>query len=98
VSDSPGSTGTTVISTSRLRLRAYLPADVDERAAMFADKQTMRYYPRPSPGTRRSPGSTGTFAPMSGTSSVSGSSSSRAPGSSSASAAWSFRRWTEPVR
>jgi RimJ/RimL family protein N-acetyltransferase len=46
VSDSPGSTGTTLISTSRLRLRAYLPADVDERAAMFADKQTMRYYPR----------------------------------------------------
>ena len=46
MSDSPGSTGTTLISTSRLRLRAYLPADVDERAAMFADKQTMRYYPR----------------------------------------------------
>jgi RimJ/RimL family protein N-acetyltransferase len=46
VSDSPGSTGRTVISTSRLRLREYLPADVDERAAMFADKQTMRYYPR----------------------------------------------------
>jgi RimJ/RimL family protein N-acetyltransferase len=46
MNDSPGSTGTTVISTSRLRLRAYLPADVDERAAMFADKQTMRYYPR----------------------------------------------------
>jgi len=45
VSDSPGS-GRTVISTSRLRLREYLPSDVDERAAMFADKQTMRYYPR----------------------------------------------------
>jgi RimJ/RimL family protein N-acetyltransferase len=46
VSSSPGSAGRTVISTSRLRLREYVPADVDERAAMFADKQTMRYYPR----------------------------------------------------
>ena len=45
-SDPPGSTGRTVISTSRLRLREYLRADVDERAAMFADEQTMRYYPR----------------------------------------------------
>ena len=35
-----------MISTSRLRLREYLRADVDERAAMFADEQTMRYYPR----------------------------------------------------
>ena len=35
-----------LISTSRLRLREYAPADVDERSAMFADEQTMRYYPR----------------------------------------------------
>jgi RimJ/RimL family protein N-acetyltransferase len=35
-----------VITTSRLRLREYLPTDVDERAAMFADEQTMRYYPQ----------------------------------------------------
>jgi len=46
VTDSPESTGRTVISTSRLRLREYLAADVDERAAMFADEETMRYYPR----------------------------------------------------
>jgi RimJ/RimL family protein N-acetyltransferase len=46
VSSSPESTGRTVLSTSRLRLREYVPADVDERAAMFADKRVMRYYPR----------------------------------------------------
>ena len=46
MSDSSGQTGKTLISTSRLRLREYLPTDVDERAAMFADRQTMRYYHR----------------------------------------------------
>jgi len=46
VSNSQGSTGRTVNTTSRLRLREYLRADVDERAAMFADEETMRYYPR----------------------------------------------------
>lgn len=35
-----------MISTSRLWLREYAPADVDERSAMFADEETMRYYPR----------------------------------------------------
>ena len=46
MSNSQGSAGRTVITTSRLRLREYLRADVDERAAMFADEETMRYYPR----------------------------------------------------
>ena len=35
-----------MITTSRLRLREYSRADVDQRAAMFADEETMRYYPR----------------------------------------------------
>lgn len=45
-SNSSGSGGEIVLETTRLWLRKYTPDDVDERAAMFADEQTMRYYAR----------------------------------------------------
>jgi RimJ/RimL family protein N-acetyltransferase len=36
-----------ILGTPRLRLREYRRADVDELADMFADEETMTYYPRP---------------------------------------------------
>lgn len=38
---------TTVVETQRMRLRQYRHDDLDDLAAMFADEETMRYYPRP---------------------------------------------------
>lgn len=38
---------TTLLETRRVRLRQYRHDDLDELAAMFADEETMRYYPRP---------------------------------------------------
>ena len=39
--------GTLVFETERMRLRDFTHADVDALAAMFADPQHMRFYPRP---------------------------------------------------
>lgn len=36
-----------ILETSRMRLRPFRHDDLDELAAMFADEETMRYYPRP---------------------------------------------------
>jgi RimJ/RimL family protein N-acetyltransferase len=36
-----------VLETERLVLRPFARHDLDETAAMFADAETMRYYPRP---------------------------------------------------
>ncbi|MGH2697650.1 MAG: GNAT family N-acetyltransferase [Actinomycetota bacterium] len=36
----------TVLETSRLQLRRYTLEDLDDRVAMFADEETMRYNPR----------------------------------------------------
>ena len=38
---------TTILQTERLRLREYTVQDLDELASMFADEETMRFYPRP---------------------------------------------------
>lgn len=38
---------TTILETARMRLREYRQDDLDELAAMFADEETMRFYPRP---------------------------------------------------
>lgn len=38
---------TTILEAVRVRLREYRQADLDELAAMFADEETMRFYPRP---------------------------------------------------
>lgn len=37
----------TIVQTDRIRLREYTERDLDDLAAMFADEETMRYYPRP---------------------------------------------------
>lgn len=38
---------TTILETTRLRLREYTERDLDTLAAMVADEEQMRYYPRP---------------------------------------------------
>lgn len=38
---------TTIQETQRLRLRHYCKQDLDELATIFADEETMRFYPRP---------------------------------------------------
>lgn len=37
----------TILETARIRLRHYRHDDLDDLTAMFADEETMRYYPRP---------------------------------------------------
>ena len=38
---------TAILETRRLRLREFHPDDLDELAAMVADEEQMRFYPRP---------------------------------------------------
>lgn len=38
---------TTALQTDRIHLRQYTKQDLDDLAEMFADEETMRYYPRP---------------------------------------------------
>lgn len=37
----------TILVTTRLRLREYTERDLDELTTMFGDEETMRFYPRP---------------------------------------------------
>jgi RimJ/RimL family protein N-acetyltransferase len=38
---------TSIVETERLKLREFSPGDLDELAAMVADEDQMRFYPRP---------------------------------------------------